>query len=661
MLRFLKWIAVGLGTLIATLIGILVLAVVLIVAFFDLNTLREPLSTAVSKSLGRDFSINGDLSADWSLTPRFTINDVELANAPWGSEPEMFTLDRLAFAVRIPDLFKGRIVLPEIRVSKPRMLLERNPEGMANWEFGDKDKKEERDRAESPISERWFPKIDSLAIDDGRLLFRDPTMDTQLDMNVSTAVGESDEQAVELNGQGRLQQEQFTLKVRGGSVLDLWKEEQPFPVNVEVAYGKTEAKVAGTIAEPLQLQGPDLRFEAKGPDLAALAAVVPVWIPETPPYRFRGKINREGERWLLKGFEGNLGNSDLTGDLTFMMRKDRPYLVGDVVSRKLDFKDFVGIFGADPTPSPEEPERPRLLPDKPYPVEGLRTADGDIRFQSKNIVTPWMPVDDVFVDIKMDRGMLTIQPAKLTVGYGAIDSNVTVNARGEKLQTEVKGKIDKVPFKRLAAGTPFEQETAGTFFGRLHLTTEGNSVAEMAAHADGGITILMEQGRISNLMMELLGVDIAESLQKLIGKDPSIPVRCTIADFIISDGVVKTQLFLMDTTDTNVLLEGQVNLATEALDLRLSAHPKDFSPFSARTPIKIGGNLKKPRPYPEPAPLAGRAAASVALGALLTPAAALIPWVELGLAEDSQCHALIDAASTKEKIPKKEREQQERP
>jgi uncharacterized protein involved in outer membrane biogenesis len=654
MLRVLKWIAIGIGAL----IGILILTIVLVIAFFDLNRLREPLSTAVSKSLGREFAINGDLSADWSWTPRFTINDVELANAPWGSEPEMFTLDRLAFAVRIPELFKGRIVLPEVRVSKPHMLLERNPEGMANWEFGDK--KEKREPAGAPVSERWVPKIDSLAIDDGRLLFRDPTTDTRLDMNVSTVVGESDEQAVELSGQGRLQQEQFTLKVRGGSVLDLWQEDQPFPVNVEVEYGKTEAKVSGTIAEPLELQGPDLQFEAKGPDLAALASIAPMWIPETPPYRFSGKINREGERWLLKGFEGSLGNSDLTGDLMFTMRDERPYLQGDVVSRKLDFKDFVGVFGADPTPSPEEPERPRLLPDKPYPVEGLRAADGDVRFQSSNIVTPWMPVDDMSVHVKMDQGMLTIQPVKLTVGFGAIESNVTLNARGDKLQTEVKGKIDKVPFKRLVAGTPFEEETAGTFFGRVNLTTAGNSVAEMAAHADGGITILMEQGRISNLMMELFGIDFAESLQKLIGTDPSIPVRCTIADFIVSDGVVKTQLFLMDTTDTNVLMEGQVNLATEALDLRLTAHPKDFSPFSARNPIKIEGNLKKPRPYPEPAPLIARGAASVALGALLTPAAALIPWIELGLAEDSACHALVDAATSKEKIPEKERERQER-
>jgi hypothetical protein len=51
-------------------------------------------------------------------------------------------------------------------------------------------------------------------------------------------------------------------------------------------------------------------------------------------------------------------------------------------------------------------------------------------------------------------------------------------------------------------------------------------------------------------------------------------------------------------------------------------------------------------------PLAAKGAASVALGALLTPAAAILPWVELGLAQDSPCRALLDAATKKEELRK---------
>jgi uncharacterized protein involved in outer membrane biogenesis len=90
----------------------------------------------VSDKLERPFAIRGDLDVDWSWTPKITINEIELGNASWGSRPEMFTLDRAEVSLRIPDLFKGHLVLPEIRVSKPHLLLEKNAEGKANWDFG---------------------------------------------------------------------------------------------------------------------------------------------------------------------------------------------------------------------------------------------------------------------------------------------------------------------------------------------------------------------------------------------------------------------------------------------------------------------------------------------------------------------------------------------
>ena len=466
--QLLKWIGIVLG--------VVILAVVLFLVFFDLNRLRGPLSTMVSDKLERPFAIRGDLDVAWSWTPKATINDIELDNASWGSRPEMFTLDRAEVSLQIPDLFKGHLVLPEIRVSKPRLLLEKNAEGKANWDFGVLPKEEEKKPAGPSISRRWFPKIDRLAIDDGKLVFRDPTSHTELDMNVSNVMGASNEQALELTGRGRLQKEQFTLDVRGGSILTLWQQGKPFPVNVRVAYGDTEAKVSGTIAELLQLKGPDLRLETHGPDLAVLRPFTRVWIPETPPYRFTGKISREGERWRIKGFEGKLGGSDLSGDLMFTMRNERPFMDGDLISRKLDLRDFAGFIGA--SPKPDDPPRPRLLPDQPYDLEELRVADADIRFRSDNIVTPMMPVDELITHVKLDHGVVTLQPLNFVIGFGRITSDIMLDARGEEILTKMDTKIDKVPFKRLVSKTPFADETAGTFLGRVDIATAGNSVAK---------------------------------------------------------------------------------------------------------------------------------------------------------------------------------------
>lgn len=644
MARVLKWIGTVFGVLLS-----LLLVLVLVLLFMDWNRLRGPLSNAVSQALGRNFAINGNLSVDWSWTPRIAANDIELANAPWGSRPEMFKLDRFEVAIRLPELFRGRIVLPEVRATRPFLILERSENGrQANWDFGEK----KDEKGGMALSRRWIPEIGQLAIDDGRFLFRDPATDTSFDMSVSTVAGAASDQGVKITGRGRATGAPLTLDIRSGPILTLWKEGTPYPIEVRAAFGDTKAEVKGTFAEPVKLEGPDLRFEAEGPNLAALSAFSPAWIPETPPYRFAGRISRDGDKWLLRGFEGKLGSSDLSGDLMATIRNDRPYLEGDMRSRRFDFRDVVGIFGADPTPEPADKASPRLLPDKPYDLEGLRAADVDLRFQSGNIVTPWMPVDDLATHVRLDEGVITLDPVKLTVGYGAIRANIELDARGSMIQTALDAHIDKVPFKRLLAKTPFADETAGNFFGRTKLTMAGNSVAAMAASADGDIKVLMEDGRISGLLMEAAGLDVTEALGiALAGDDPAIRVRCSISDFIASDGVIKTQLFLMDTTDSQLLGDGSIDLRNETVDFRLEAKPKDFSLFAARTPVRIGGTLKKPRPRPEPGPLVAKGAASVVLGALLTPAAALLPWVELGLAEDSPCRALVEAAEKGEKLP----------
>lgn len=636
--RPLKWIGIAIGALLG-----LILVAVLVLLLFDWNRLRGPVSSLASERLGRHFAINGDMRMDWSWTPRLTVNDIELDNAPWGSQPKMFTLDRAVIALHLPDLFKGHIVLPVIEITQPRLVLEKNRDGAANWEFGPPD--QGKDATGLPISRRWFPKIGRLAIDDGRMLFNDPGSGTELDMNVSTAVGESDERDLKLVGRGRLQKERFTLDVRGGSVLDLWNTERPFPLNVKLVYGPTEASLKGTIQEPLKLEGPDLRFEAQGPDLAALRPFTRAWIPATGAYRFAGRVSRQGEQWRVRDFEGKLGGSDLSGQLAFSLRDGRPFLEGDLASKKLDFRDFAGFIGANP--KPDAPPRPRLLPDQPYDVAGLRVADADIRFKSANIVTPYMPVDEVLAHVTMDRGMVSLNPANAAIGLGQIASSITLNARDDRIQSRVEARIDKVPFKRLVAKTPFAEQTDGLFYGKADLTMAGNSVAAMAA-ADGGITVVMENGRVAELMMELAGVDIFESLGIVAtGNEESVPAPCTITDFIVTDGVLKTKLFLMDTADTKLLGDGQINLRDETLDFRLTAHPKDVSLFVARTPIRITGTFKQPRPRPEVLPLAARLGASIALGALAPPAI-ILPWLELGLGQDSPCRALVEAVEKQE-------------
>jgi uncharacterized protein involved in outer membrane biogenesis len=117
-----------------------------------------------------------------------------------------------------------------------------------------------------------------------------------------------------------------------------------------------------------------------------------------------------------------------------------------------------------------------------------------------------------------------------------------------------------------------------------------------------------------------------------------------VADLKMQDGVMAVQTLVIDTTDTNITGKGSINFKDETLDLVLKPHPKDVSILSARSPLDIKGTFKEPSFAPQAESLVGRGAAAAALGALLTPLAALVALVEPGGGEDADCRALIEGA-----------------
>jgi len=77
-------LAVALTVLLALLLGLLCY-----LHFADLNSYRERIGAVVSEATGRSFRIEGDLNVDLWPQVAFAANKLHLANADWGSEPDM--------------------------------------------------------------------------------------------------------------------------------------------------------------------------------------------------------------------------------------------------------------------------------------------------------------------------------------------------------------------------------------------------------------------------------------------------------------------------------------------------------------------------------------------------------------------------------------------
>lgn len=642
--------------------GILVLALLLVAALFDWNWLRNPAQGFITAATGRQTVINGRLSGEWSLTPRFVIEDFHMANADWAKEKELLSFQRAEVVVDLRELLRGRTVLREIRLVKPQIALERREDGETNWTLGAevaKDVAAPEERTEMPI-------IGLLVIEDGRLAYLDKKAEIDIDARISTAVGGggSGESQVRLSGRGSMHGEAFTLQLVGGSLLSLRENEQPYPLTIEMIAGPTRGRISGTLDDPIKFEGLDLAVALSGPDLGRLQIITGVPLPMTPPYDLKGRLQRDGAVWRIENMAGRVGSSDLGGMIRIDTGRERLYLEADLRSKVLDYRDIGPLIGLRPDEAPKpntaamtENQKaaaeksgsqtaakgppPRVLPDAPLAVEQIREVDAKVRFHGDKVEAPNTPLSAVDLDLLLENSVLHLRPLKLGVAGGQVNADIRIDARNDAVLTQYDVKLNRFRLERFLESAGLGGSGNGEINGRIQLVGYGDTVQKSLGSANGEIRMVMERGMLSNLAMELVGLDVAEAARFWAGGDRQIPLRCFVTDFNVEQGLMTPRVFVLDTTDTTVTAEGSISLTQELLGLKIKAHPKDPSLLAARTPINISGAFSRPSIGVDAGPLAARGAGAVALGVLLTPLASILAFIEPGLERDSDCAALL--------------------
>jgi uncharacterized protein involved in outer membrane biogenesis len=266
----------------------------------------------------------------------------------------------------------------------------------------------------------------------------------------------------------------------------------------------------------------------------------------------------------------------------------------------------------------------------------LRAMDADVRLRAVRINAPSLPLDDMDAHLLLEGGMLKLDPLNFGVADGDIRSRIRMDARTDTIRTRADAKLAGLNLSKLLPKVELAQNAIGKISGEVGIEGTGNSIAAMLGSSDGNIAMGMGHGRISNMLMEMAGIDLAEIIKFKLGGDRQIPVRCAFADFGVDNGLMTTRSFAFDTSDTILIGSGTVNLRDEKLDLTIRPRPKDRSLLVFRTPLRVDGTFKNPAVHPDLAGVGLRGAIALTL-ATITPPAALLATLELGPGEDSGC------------------------
>jgi uncharacterized protein involved in outer membrane biogenesis len=221
---------------------------------------------------------------------------------------------------------------------------------------------------------------------------------------------------------------------------------------------------------------------------------------------------------------------------------------------------------------------------------------------------------------------------------GRLDGRVVLDARKPTITSQVDLRGRDLNLNRLAPTVKAVVQSTGKVDARVNLAMQGNSFAAMLGTADGNIAAVMQGGAMSDLVLRLANLDIANSLVAMAKGNQPIPIRCLVADFRAKDGVLVPDPLVLDTEHTLIVGTGATSLASERLDLRLVAQPKDGSLIALRGPIRVQGTFAEPTVRPELGNAIARAGAAIGLGIVAGPAA-LLPLIEMGKPASIDCAA----------------------
>jgi AsmA family protein len=603
-------------------------AIVLLIAVFDWNWFKRPVEWMVQASTGRAFHIDGDLRVTLGRTIRVRADGLRLANASWAEaeQPWMARVPRLELSVRAWPLLRGRARMSDLRMLQPDVLLQADPEGRGgNWDFG---------RPARDGGPRW--RLERLWIEQGRLRFVDAAArtDIRVDMDSRQPRREHAAPPVGVEGGGTWRGNRFTLEGVAESPVALADTDEPYRISLRASAGATRASARGSLTNPFRFRQFDLQLAMEGQDLEELYPLLGLALPPTAAYAFDGRLHRAGDVWQYTGFEGTVGNSDLSGDVRVDVTGERPRFHARLHSRRLDFDDLSGFVGTapdEPDPSPE-----RLLPQAPYDLAKLRAMDADVAWKAARVDAPPLPMDDMDAHLLLEDGVLRLDPLDLGIAGGNVRATIRMDARGERIETTAAASLRGIDLARLMPDASLATQALGRIGGEVDLRGQGNSIAAILGSANGDVAIGMGRGTISQLVIELAGLDIAQALRFMLTGDRQLPIRCAFAEFDVADGVMSTGSLAFDTADTIIVGEGTISLRDETLDLLLRPRPKDRSILTLRSPLRLSGSFVSPRFRPDLAALGLRGAVALTL-ASIAPPAGLLATIETGPGEDSDC------------------------
>ena len=559
-----------------------------------------------------------------------------IGNPPWMPAGPTAEIGTLSLSFELLPLFRQSFVISRLEMHGAVLHLARKSDGSANWQA----------HAPGTVAGKGPPLIHSLSMSNAHLGLEDERRHLHFDGTISIhdSQGAAGSSPLQIDGAGQLNTRPVTFTINADALASATHKRPYLFAFVESSSG-SRLSGSGSLPQPFDFHFVDATFEAEGADLKDMYYLAGITLPDTGAYRLSGKLTRRGMHFQYGDLLATSGQSDMRGTLSIEISGERPKLDADLHSQLLRLADL-GERAAGRMPK-SDAAKPLLLPDTPIRLVGIRRDDSVVNFHAQTFDVGRTALHAVAAQISIDHGVFTIPALSATLAEGKLGGRLRFDATQEVPTANLDLKMGNLRLGQFAHKDAAEPPIDGLLDARLILKGRGDSIHELAATANGTVAAVLPHGAIRASFAELTGIDVTRALGLAMRKDrKETPVRCGIASFQVHDGTASTASLVVDTDPVLITGNGEIHLGAESVDIAVRGRPKGWRLVRVRSPVLIRGTLKHPTVGIDARNSIVQAGEAVALGVALTPIAALLAFVDPGLAKDADCATLLAEAKT---------------
>ncbi|WP_455201223.1 AsmA family protein [Kaarinaea lacus] len=455
--------------------------------FADLNRFKPQISQRLSTYLNRSVVIDGPF--DINLIPLgLSLTDAKIANASWGTQPEMLRVHQLDLQLGLLALISGELIIHKFILDDVQILVEHNEQGENNWRIREPGKRQEKTAVESSTIPLDFVSDVEIDIRNITLSYREsPTLPHHdFVLNKATLKGLSDLDALQIDVSGQFDGHVYQVAGQTGRLAELLSVNKRFPVDLQAKAFNTDWAIKGDVLNALKLENIQLNVQASAKDFTAWQESLGVSI-KSGPVNINADIAGNLNKLTVKNLAVQLAKTMVTGNVAVDMSTEKPDISAQLNMQDIHIKEFLGAFQAEPTKKNKSASQEvNLNPfEEPLDLEFLSLFDASVQFSVNTVGYDEWIIDQFNAAIAVKNGQFSISPFSIASPLGQATGKFSLlNEQGINV-----AKLD-IDAKELALGKFYDMASTyqgiGALQGSLH--TKGKSLSNLYANLQGNAT-----------------------------------------------------------------------------------------------------------------------------------------------------------------------------